>query len=1112
MGSSRNRAIGLALLVIAAAAAWAPVASAQYFGRNKVQYETFQFQVLSTDHFNIYFYPSEEEAAKDMGRMAERWYSRYRRLFAHTFEVKKPIVLYANHADFEQTNVLSGFVSEGTGGVTESLKNRVVLPLTGDYAANDHVLGHELVHVFQYDIANAADDTTGFRIDALPLWLIEGMAEYISLGRDDSNTAMWMRDALYFDDFPTIKQLTTDPKYFPYRYGEALWAFVGGTWGDRTVPKIYNASGRRGMEYALAKYIGMRSDSLSKVWKQAIKASYEPAMAGRSAPDSSGRKVLAPDMDSGKVNLAPSVSPDGRRVAFLSEKDLFSIDLFLADAETGKIIRRLVSSDSNPHFDSMRFIDSAGSWSPDGKQFVFVVFAKGNNDLAIVNAETGDFVKRIRVPAVGDISNPSWSPDGKTIAFAGSSGGISDLYLMDVATEKTRRLTNDRNADLSPTWSPDGKTIAWVTDRSPRTDFENLTAGPMRLGLIDVATGDIRTLAPFGNFKHMNPEFAPDGKSLYFISDRGGFSDVYRIVLATGEVYQVTNVVTGVSGITGLSPAMSVARESGRVMFSVFIKGNYNVYSLEGEAAQGVPLGTAPVPPSPIVASAAGADTAAGAAQPGALPAAPPAPADDPAGPPPEAGETHRGHRAHGGDGDRDERRRDGAAWARADSARAAAESAAVDTLMAAFQPPLPDSLIEAPWNLPPERPRARSVITAYLADPYTGLPSGADFKIHPYHPKLQLDFIGATGVGVAVDRYGAGLGGGVSGYFSDMLGNHVLAGALAANGGVKDVGGQIVYQNRTHRWNWGVLAGHIPYLSYYTTVASRGDTFEVAQTRDRTFVDSGALLGIYPFSSTRRVEATLGYTHLGFDREVESERSVGGLVVDHRTVSGAAPSGLSLAEASVALVGDNSFFGFTSPIKGGRFRLEVDPTLGTLNFQTLLVDYRRYFFLNPVTFAARAIHVGRYGRDAETDRLNPLFVGYASLVRGYSTGSFDLTECGNDPNCPAFNRLIGSRIGVANLEVRVPVLGTSQFGLINFPYVPTELAAFLDGGVAWTREDHPVLKLEKQSFDRVPVFSTGLSARINVLGALVMEIYYAYPFQRPEKGAHFGFQIAPGW
>ena len=186
-------------------------ADAQYFGQNKVQYEHFKFEILKTDHFDVYFYPEEQEAAQQAARMAERWYSRHKFILQHELNGRQPILLYASHPQFEQTNALGGGdIGEGTGGVTEALQRRVVLPFAGPIAETDHVIGHELVHAFQYDITGV--NTGGrFRSPAglqLPLWFIEGMAEFLSLGPNDPNTAMWMRDAVKTEKkLPNLRDL-----------------------------------------------------------------------------------------------------------------------------------------------------------------------------------------------------------------------------------------------------------------------------------------------------------------------------------------------------------------------------------------------------------------------------------------------------------------------------------------------------------------------------------------------------------------------------------------------------------------------------------------------------------------------------------------------------------------------------------------------------------------------------------------------------------------------------------------------------------------------------------------------------------------------------------------
>lgn len=1024
MFNNTNHIISLLgkVAVICAILLWEPSPTdAQYFGRNKVQYEDFDFEIKKTDHFDIHYYPAEEMAVADASRMAERWYTRLGAILRHEFKQKKPFILYANHADFQQTNTTGNLIPEGTGGFTESLKNRVVLPLTGIYANNDHVIGHEMVHAFQFDIMSTLKKRLS-NSNRMPLWLTEGMAEYLSVGRVDPHTAMWLRDALVHDELPTIRDLSTDPRYFPYRFGHAFWAFLAGRLGDKMVSPFFATTASKGLNFAIKNTFGMSPDSLSQVWQQTIRSAYQPQIEGRDAPHTIGERILAKDKGSGSINISPTVSPDGKYVAFFSERDLFSIDLFLADAQTGEVIKKLASSYANQHFDALSFINAAGAWSPDSKRFAFVAYAEGDNIVVVKNVETDELGQRIRLDKVGAISHVAWSPDGQYLAISGAQGGVSDLYLYNFQTGLVSQLTDDKYADLQPAWSPEGQTIAFVSDRGEETDFERLSYSAMKIALIEPESKHIRVLDLFERGKHINPQFSPDGSTLYFISDASSFSDIYSVSLETNDISQITNIATGVSGITALSPAMSVARNSGRMLFTVFEKSNYAVHALGTERAPATKL-------------------------------------------------TYL--RQH-----------------------------------------------EQPATLPPIAGTNGQVI-GYLNDPYTGLPETEAFEVEDYNPKLTLDYIGQPTIGVAVDRFGTSLGGGISMYFSDMLGNQTLGTALQLNGSLKDIGAQAFYLNRDKRWNWGGSAGHIAYRSGFTNASSRLEERDgrtvVVETFDRVlqrvFVDRAAGILEYPLSTTRRFELSGGYTRYSFNQELQRTVVVDGVVADQTTQDLPAPGALNLFQSAVAYVGDNSFFGFTGPVAGHRFRFEVEPTLGTLTYVTILGDYRNYIFWRPLTVAFRAMHYGRYGNDAESNRLSPLFLGFETLVRGYSIESFSTSECtAGAEGCPVHDRLNGSRIGVMNLEARLPLLGMENLALVKFPFLPTDLIGFVDGGVAWTSNQSPTFDITRRSTERIPVFSAGVSTRFNILNALIFEVYYAYPFQRPDKGWHFGFQMAPGW
>ena len=996
---------------------------AQYFGRNKPGYRNFNYKVYQTPVFEIYHYFKNDSVIRYWALQSEKWYRRHSRVFRDTFDKPNPLILYSNHADFQQTTAVSGMIGVGTGGVTESMKNRVVLPLAASTAQTDHVLGHELVHAFQFHLLTSDDSSSMSNVNSMPLWMIEGMAEYLSIGSLDSHTAMWMRDALLQDDFPTLKDLTTSAKYFPYRYGHAFWAMVGKIWGDDKIVPLFIETAKFGYEQAIESILGVNTATFSSMWKSSYKVHYEKYLKD-SVDQLSGKKLL--DLsNAGKYNISPAVSPDGKYIAFYSERDLVTIDLFLADANTGKILRKLSSRVHTTEIDDFNFLESAGAWSPDGKQLAYVVFSKGMNKLIIQEVESSRVIREIAIPGIPAFNNPAWSPDGRTIVVAGMQEGVIDLFSYDLNSGQVKNLTNDNFSEVQPSYSRDGNYIIYATDMTPEQVPGTLQEGGYNLAILDLSTGSIRVLDVFRGAENLNPVFSPDNRSVYFLSNSDGFRNLFRYDLDTDKTHRLTDYMTGISGITTMSPAVSLARDIDRITYSYYWKNEYRIYSATSADFQAVEVN--------------------------------------------------------------------------------------------------PDSLNFEAATLPPWK----RVGTDLVDNNFVTMTAVDDtlshtFKQLPFRPKFRLDYISNVNMGVATtSRYGTGMAGSIVMLFSDIIGDNQIYSQLALNGEIYDFGGQVAYLNQKRKLNWGASLSHIPYLNGYFGVER--DTLSI-DDQDvlvdnyyidymRMFEDQVSLFSYLPFSQTRRMEVgtSLSTYYYRIDQFNNYYDSFTGIYIGSNREKLDAPKGFTLHKMDIAYVEDNSYSGYTSPIRGHRARVSFEKYNGSINMYTALVDYRKYFYIRPLTLAIRTYHYGRYGSDSENSIMYPLYLGYPWLIRGYRVSSFSSEMLASEQI--TVNQLVGSRIAVGNIELRIPFSGPERYGLFRFKYIPSELSLFMDTGVAWDSQNSPVFRwLPEETDDRVPVMTIGASLRLNILGYVILEPFYAMPVQGKIMKGAFGLNFYPGW
>lgn len=551
------------------------------FGKNRVQYQEFEWKFVETKHFDIYFHQGGEYLAKFTAIEAERALLSIEDNLKYDLKRRISFIVFNSHNQFQQNNIINSFLSENVGGVTQLFKNRIVVPFQGSYTQFRHVIHHELVHGVVNDLFHGGTLQSSLANQGyfIPGWLNEGLCEYLSNNGMDTKTDMFMRDVTISEDLPELQRIRG---YAQYRVGQTFYWYIADKYGEEKVADFINRlSIHKNLEVAFKSSFDMDLKEFNEMWERDIKRIYWPDLDKFKSLPEIAKRVTDREQMRNFYNSAPSLSPNGTKMAFISEQAGVFVIAIMDDLDDIKTIRPLVSSFRRQDFEDLNMLTPGISWSPDSKQIAISAKAGGQDAIFITDAETGAYKKLTW--GLKAIQSVQWSPDGTKLAFIGSVDEETDIFTYQFDTKKLEKITEDVFSDDTPKWSPDSKSLYFISDRrsitsadtkSSEIDMWDFDYQKNDIYKIDIETKDIERITNDGQNGKTSLAISSDASKMLYVSDKNGIGNLYEMNLSDKTSRPLTNSLQEITQI-------SLSQDDSKVLFGTQIDGGYDIFEIE---------------------------------------------------------------------------------------------------------------------------------------------------------------------------------------------------------------------------------------------------------------------------------------------------------------------------------------------------------------------------------------------------------------------------------------------------------------------------------------------------------------------------------------------------